>query len=110
MKIWFLILSLVDCIVCPTEKPSIHYSIEDAAMEMGRYKNIKQADLFEFETAVQKTLSRTVETERINVRGIGLVRWHELVKDLRHPLIKTKRFFDRDLCNSFNIPGLKTAS
>src|SRR4030095_8270020 len=26
MKIWFLILSLVDCIVCPTEKPNIHYS------------------------------------------------------------------------------------
>ena len=53
MKIWFLILSLVDCIVCPTEKPSIHYSIEDAAMEIGRYKNIKQADLFEFDSTTR---------------------------------------------------------
>ena len=57
MKIWFLILSLVDCIVCPTEKPSIHYSIEDAAMEIGRYKNIKQADLFEFDSTT-RTIKR----------------------------------------------------
>jgi hypothetical protein len=55
MKIWFLILSLVDCIVCPTEKPSIHYSIEDAAMEIGRYKNIKQVDLFEFDPTTTNT-------------------------------------------------------
>jgi hypothetical protein len=65
MKIWFLILSLVDCIVCPTEKPSIHYSIEDAAMEIGRYKNIKQVDLFEFDptTRTIKKVPLTFDTE-----------------------------------------------
>ena len=50
MKIWFVVLSLVDCIICPTEKPSIHYSIEDAVMEVARYKNYTQADLFEFDS------------------------------------------------------------
>jgi len=65
MKIWFLILSLVDCVVCPTEKPSIHYSIEDAAMEMGRYKNIKQADLIEFDSMTRtiKKVPVTLDTE-----------------------------------------------
>ena len=65
MKIWFLILSLVDCIVCPTEKPSIHYSVEDAAMEIGRYKNIKQVDLFEFDSTTRtiKKVLLTFDTE-----------------------------------------------
>ena len=63
MKIWFLILSLVDCIVCPTEKPSIHYSIEDAAMEIGRYKNIKQVDLFEFDPT-----TRTIKKSPPHIR------------------------------------------
>ena len=58
MKIWFLVLSLVDCIVCSTERPSIHYSIEDAPMEIGRYKNIKQVDLFEFDST-----TRTIKKE-----------------------------------------------
>jgi hypothetical protein len=43
MKIWFLVIALIDCIVCPTEKPSIHFSIEDAAMEAARYKQHKMA-------------------------------------------------------------------
>jgi len=49
MKIWFLALALTNCIVCPTDKPSIHFSIEDAAMEIARYKNVERADLFEFD-------------------------------------------------------------
>ena len=73
MKIWFLVLSLVDCVVCPTEKPSIHYSIEDAAMEIGRYKNIKQADLFEFDSTTRTIKKYLRNRPKIDVRCIGLV-------------------------------------
>ena len=62
-KSWFLVIALIDCIVCPTEKPSIHFSIEDATMEAARYKNAERADLFEFDPKTRTVRKVDLPTE-----------------------------------------------
>jgi len=69
MKIWFLVIALIDCIVCPTEKPSIHFSIEDAAMEAARYyKNAERADLFEFDPTTRTV--KKVDLPRVRIEQV----------------------------------------
>ena len=67
-KSWFLVIALIDCIVCPTEKPSIHFSIEDATMEAARYKNAERADLFEFDPKTRTV--KKVDLPRLRIEQV----------------------------------------
>jgi hypothetical protein len=68
MKIWFLVIALTNCIVCPTDKPSIHFSLEDAAMEAARYKNAEHADLFEFDPKTRMVTK--VDLPRVKIEQV----------------------------------------